>query len=337
MLKRLSVGHRLIGGLLLVGAVGTVSLIYAVLSEYGIPFSALLDPTMRDAASTELFDHVLIPLVVLILPMGLATTWVIRTAFEPLSKAARHIETAPTERGMQIDEADIPTEAKPFVRSINNLLHRLDASAQQQADFASDVAHELRTPLAILSLELDRREGSDGDPLKAQVSAMRRLVDQLLLLAQIDADATMPMTPEPLDLETLAEDSVSSLAATVIAQGREIAIESEGQMPMIYGHREAIGAGIRNLIENAVRATPMGGTVTIISGPGAIIRVRDQGAGLSEEKLAQLIRRHQRADHASPHGAGLGLSITHRIMSAHNGHIRTSETLRELILDFRPQ
>ncbi|MFC3439624.1 ATP-binding protein [Sphingobium rhizovicinum] len=77
--------------------------------------------------------------------------------------------------------------------------------------------------------------------------------------------------------------------------------------------------------------------MTIISGPGAIIRVRDQGAGLSEEKLAQLIRRHQRADHASPHGAGLGLSITHRIMSAHNGHIRTSETLRELILDFRLQ
>jgi two-component system, OmpR family, sensor kinase len=124
VLKRLSVGHRLIGGLLLVGAIGTVSLIYAVLSEYGIPFSALLDPTMRDAASTELFDHVLIPLVVLILPMGLATTWVIRTAFEPLSKAARHIETAPTERGMQIDEADIPTEAKPFVRSINKPSNR---------------------------------------------------------------------------------------------------------------------------------------------------------------------------------------------------------------------
>lgn len=335
MLKRLSVGQRLIAGLLLVGAVGSVSLIYAVLSEYGIPFSSLLDPTMRDAASTELFDHVLIPLMVLIIPMGLATTWVIRTAFDPLSKAARHIETAPTERGMQIEEADIPSEAKPFVRSINNLLRRLDTSAQQQADFASDVAHELRTPLAILSLELDRLEGSNAPQLKAQVGAMRRLVDQLLLLAQIDAEATMPLPPEQIDLPSFVEDVVSLLAATVIAQGREIAIEAHGADTGIEGHREAIGAALRNLIENAVRATPAGGIVTVIAGPGPVIRVRDQGTGLSEEKLLRLVRRHERADHASPHGAGLGLSIAHRIMVAHHGRIRTQEGERELILDFR--
>lgn len=335
MLRRLSVGQRLIAGLLLVGVIGTISLIYAVLSEYGIPFRALLDPPMRDAASTELFDHVLIPLMVLIIPMGLATTWVIRTAFDPLSKAARHIETAPTERGMQIEEADIPAEAKPFVRSINNLLRRLDTSAQQQADFASDVAHELRTPLAILSLELDRLEGSNAPQLKAQVGAMRRLVDQLLLLAQIDAEATMPLPAEHIDLPSFVEDVVSLLAATVIAQGREIAIEAHGVDPGIEGHREAIGAALRNLIENAVRATPAGGVVTIIAGPGPVIRVRDQGAGLSEEKLARLIRRHERADHASPHGAGLGLSIAHRIMVAHHGKIRTQEAERELILDFR--
>lgn len=337
MLGRVSVGQRLIAGLLLVGILGTVSLVYAVLSEYGIPFTAFLDPGIRDSAATELFDHVLIPLVVLILPMGLATTWVIRTAFEPLSRAARQIETAPTQRGVQIDDDEIPLEALPFVQAINNLLRRLDGSAQQQADFAADVAHELRTPLAIMSLELDRLSDADGGKLKAQVGAMRRLVDQLLLLAQVDAEATMPMTPERIELSPLAEDIVSSLAATVIAQGRAIAIESQGAPLAIAGHREAIGAALRNLIENAVRATPAGGTVTVLSGPGPVIRVRDEGPGLSEEKLNHLIRRHERADHASPHGAGLGLSIAYRIMMAHDGRIRTDEPQRELILDFQPQ
>ncbi|MBL7466207.1 sensor histidine kinase, partial [Escherichia coli] len=89
----------------------------------------------------------------------------------------------------RIDNSQMPTEALPFTSAVNDLLARLDEAAKRQEAFAADVAHELRTPLALLSLELDRLEHDDAERLKKDVAAMRRLIDQLMLLAQIDADA----------------------------------------------------------------------------------------------------------------------------------------------------
>ena len=120
----------------------------------------------------------------------------------------------------------------------------------------------------------------------------------------------------------------------MIAQGRTIELVSEGQTLSVRGRREAIAAALRNLIDNAVRVTPCGGTVHVVLDGARAIRVIDGGLGLSQEQLTQMIQRNRRADHASPDGAGLGLAIVDRIMQLHGGAIRTDPDNSALILDF---
>ncbi|WOF45004.1 HAMP domain-containing histidine kinase [Sphingopyxis indica] len=335
MTYRRSVSRRLARGLGLVGFVGTLLLLAAVVFFYSLTFADLTagDALMR--AVREMLEHVALPVIVLMGPVAFVGMRVIRQAFGPLEEAACAIEAARGhERGFRIDTSHMPAEALPFTDAVNDLLGRLDDAATRQEAFAADVAHELRTPLAVLSLELDRFDHADAVRLKGDVAAMRRLIDQLMLLAQIDAATAAQLAPEPVSLADLAGDVVSYLAPAIIAQGKTIALDPGEGATIVPGRREAIGAALRNLIENAVRATPAGGAVKVRVGPGAVIGVRDEGPGLSSERLRDLVRRHSRADHASRDGAGLGLAIVDRIMTAHGGKLATDPAERELSLRF---
>ncbi len=335
MSGRVSVGQRLSLGLSLIGLFGVIALIAMVSLQYGFTADELLHFSTLAYTRNELIGHVGLPILVLLVPTVLAARWVILRAFRPLEAAAHAIEAAPTERGVRIDDRDMPAEAMPFVAAINRLLDRLDSVAREQEAFAADVAHELRTPLSILSLELDRLEGRDAIALKEEVTAMRRLIDQLLLMAQVNVEAAAPLPAKSIDLATLAEDLVARLAPGIIAGGRDIAVEVEDGHVAVAGHREAIMAALRNLVENAVRATPAGGTVTVVAGPGTRLRVRDEGPGLAQDDLMRLMQRHERDAFASTDGAGLGLAIAHRIMVAHRGQILAQQEARELILSFQ--
>jgi len=332
--SRRSVTRRLKKGLSLVGLVGSALLLAAVVFFYWHSFTNLSANKAGARAIREMFEHVALPLLVLMVPVAIVGLRVIRQAFVPLEEAAGQIEAARGhERGFRIDTSQMPTEALPFTDAVNDLLTRLDEAAMRQEAFAADVAHELRTPLAVLSLELDRLESADARRLKGDVAAMQRLIDQLMLLAQIDAAAAAQLAPEPVSLVDVATEVVSLVAPEIIAKGKTIAFEPE-QMPMVRGRREAIAAALRNLIDNAVRVTPPGGAIHVSVGPEPVMRVRNEGPGLSSERLLDLVRRHSRADHASKNGAGLGLEIVARIMAAHGGALRTDPDQRELSLHF---
>jgi signal transduction histidine kinase len=336
MPARRSVIRRLSLGLALIGGGGTVLLMFGVLLEYGLSFRDLGPGPALDLAIEELTEHVALPVLVLLLPIAVASLWVIRRAFAPLGDAAQAIESAEgIERGIRIDTARFPAEALPFAQAVNRLLGRLDDAAARHEAFAADVAHELRTPLAVLSLELDSIDHPDVPRLKRDLASMRRLIDQLMLLAQVDSGAVAAQPTRAVMLPEIAEEVVALMAGQAIDAGRSIAIETIGVPPVVNGHREALAAALRNLVENAIRATPEGGSVIVAAGPGATLRVRDEGEGLSPERLAILVQRHSRADHASRTGAGLGLAIADRIMAAAGGRLSTDRERRELILDFR--
>jgi signal transduction histidine kinase len=203
-------------------------------------------------------DHVILPILVLIVPTLIATTWVIDRALRPLARSARAIATTPAQRGLRLPHEELPVEVAPFVGSINDLLARLDSAAARQEAFAADVAHELRTPLAIMAMQLDSPDPLDRAHLRREITAMHRLVEQLLLMAQIEAEAATPQPAQRFSLAAVAEDVVAALAPQVIALGREIALEEPPARPLatVVGHREAVAAALRNLVENAVRVTP---------------------------------------------------------------------------------
>src|SRR3546814_2679316 len=101
----------------------------------------------------------------------------------------------------------------------------------RQEAFAADVAHELRTPLAVLSLEFDRLDHDDSARLKHDVAAMRRLIDQLMLLAQIDAASAAQFPLESVSLVEIARDVVSLLAPGTIAEGKAITLDAGSGHP----------------------------------------------------------------------------------------------------------
>ncbi len=330
-----SIFKSLARGLAVVGLGGTVFLLVAVLIEYRISFAEMATANALEAALHEMVEHVLLPVVALVVPMTAAALFVMRRAFKPLTDATEQLNAITgRDRNIRIDDHKLPTEVRPFTVAVNTLLGRLEQSALHQEAFAADVAHELRTPLAAMVLELDGMTDPAAARLKGDVAAMRRLIDQLMLLAQMDAQEAAATATDDVDLADVASDVVARCAPAVIAQGRTIELVNDGQRLVIRGRREAIAAALRNLIANAVRVTPNGGTVHVVLDGTPAIRVIDGGPGLSLDQLTQLIQRNRRADYASPDGAGLGLAIVDRIMQVHRGAIRTDPENSALILDF---
>lgn len=327
----LSVSRRLTRGFTWIGLLGGLALIIFVSFDVEVMLEQQSTAVGWHGAWLEIAEHVIFPLVVLMAPMFIAARWVIRTSLAPLGAAATRMDAASgTDRGFRLELDDLPIEAQPFAAALNNLLKRLDDVAEQREAFAANIAHELRTPLAILMAELDKLGSSDALRLKQDVTAMNRLVGQILLMAQVEAT---PTPCDPVSLEDIAMDVTTRFAPIAAMQDKHIELEIHDPV-MVVGIKEMLVAAIGNLADNGLRATPVGGTVIIAAGPGARMSVSDGGPGLSTTELAALSERFVRADHASAAGAGLGLAIVARIVNIHHAKLTTKPDRKEIILSF---
>lgn len=326
-----SIRGQLAIGLAVAGLLSTPVLLILVSRQYGI-FSDHPPP----AAQTwhEILDHVLIPLGVFLTLFGLGAAFVIRSASRRLQEAT-NAAIAAAERLERFENADgaLPTEIQPFANALAQLTARLETHARRQEAFATDAAHELKTPLAVLALELDKLSVEDAARLRPQLAAMSAMVDQLLLLARSQSAESLQKRPL-VDIAGVGRRIAAELAPMAVAEGRSVAFQADDPAP-VPGLEEAIAAAVRTLAVNAIRATPEGGEVLIEAGPGARLSVYDGGGGLDAETFARLRARGVRADRAPGGTAGLGLSIADRIAEAHGGELQTCMPGRAgLRLDF---
>jgi len=266
----------------------------------------------------EVLETALFPTLPVIVLMYLVGVLAIRGSLAGLKRAAREARALdPQQRGRRLSEAGLPLEALSLVRAVNRGIAALETQLAEQQAFAGEVAHELRTPLAIMTLELERLEGPVAGRLRGDVAALSRRIDQLLASARAGAlrlDGT-----ERADLADIAAEVVGRYAP--IAMGREITLVLEGEGPVpVIGDATAIGAALLNILENAVRASPAGGTVQVIAGPGPELMVADNGPGIAPDVREQLFEPYKRGDARGP-GAGLGLFIVRRTMEAHGGAV----------------
>ncbi len=230
---------------------------------------------------------------------------------------------------LRIPETAVPSEVEPLLRAANRALDRLEQGFREQSEFVSDVAHELRTPLAVVSLRaeaIDDRALRDG--VLAALNRATHVIDQLMELASVEN--SRPQF-EPLDLAVLAEEAVINQAPLVYRSGRTIELihgdegserESpriEGLGPSIEGNAGLIGIVLSNLIANAMRHTPKGTAIRVETGPGPTISVIDDGPGLRAGGIDAMRPRYRRADVNRTDGAGLGLAIVDKIMRIHHG------------------
>ena len=263
----------------------------------------------------------ILPLLAILL---LATVWTVRGSLKPLQRAAAEAAAVNGRtEGARIAETRLPAEVHSLVRAVNGALERMDRSLAFQREFTANVAHELRTPLAILTLQLDKLpDGAEARRLKADVAGMVRLVDQLLKVAQLEA---LQFKPDGrVDLAGVTRDIIAQLAPLAIRDGKELAFEDRGA-GRIQGHPDAMAAALRNLVENALRVSPAGATVTVQAGPGPRIAVTDRGPGIPDEIRGLVFQRFWTADRSGAN-SGLGLAIVKKTVEAHGGTIAIADS-----------
>jgi signal transduction histidine kinase len=296
--------------------------------------AGLLSVSVARAADADILVHSLLREFVLdlgwIIPLLVVATLVvgavaIRSAFRPVADISRMAAAiAPGAMSIRLPERNLPSEITPLVVAVNHALERLEQGFDIQRQFTANAAHELRTPLAIITAALDYiDENGEIAKIKADVARMNRLVDQLLRVARLDAVALD--VSDRVDLNEVAADIVGSMAPWALAQKKSIAFNSENKPVIVKGNRYAIGDAIRNLVENAVAHTAPGTETTVSTYGNGSIGIADRGAGIPSEQRAHMFERFWRGKATTSSGAGLGLAIVSEIMKAHHGSISVDD------------
>ncbi|MBF0189432.1 MAG: hypothetical protein HQL50_16025 [Magnetococcales bacterium] len=263
---------------------------------------------------------------VVILSFGLvlvAIHFTLRHELKPLVSIADKVsDLGPDNLDLRLDGTHLPGEIQPLVAAVNDALDRLETGYRRQREFTADVAHELRTPLTVLMSRLQMTLPPDQvEPLFADLENLIRLVNQLLKEAQLD---TFILPGEArADLLEVCRETVAMLAPLAIGEGKELEVVGCAEALSVNGSHAALVQAVRNLVENGLRHTPVGETVSVElrETPQPQVRVIDRGSGVSESDQERLFDRFWRPVGDGGGGAGLGLSIVKRIMGHHGGEI----------------
>jgi heavy metal sensor kinase len=235
-------------------------------------------------------------------------------------------------------------ELTTLARIFNDLLDRLERAFAQQRRFVADASHELRTPAAILRTESDvtlARQHRSEEEYRASAAVIRdaagrlsRIVDELFLLARADAGNLVPRR-EPVYLEDLIHDAVRAVQSLAEQRGVRLELGDLVEAP-IEADPDLLGRLLLNLLDNAIKYSPEGGTVTVeMRSQGAAweVTVADQGPGVPPEARDQIFERFFRVDSArsraeasATSGAGLGLAIARWIAEMHGGRLALAES-----------
>jgi signal transduction histidine kinase len=252
--------------------------------------------------------------------------WIgLRRSLASVEATAEAIRKADPARGaIRLDLRGAPDEIAVLGSAVNKLLDRLDQALKAHHDFAANVAHELRTPLALLMLDLEQCADPVAQNARADVQSMSRLVEQLLSISRLEGLERGEFMS--VDLGALARTTAARLAPGAMKTGVELEVLASGK-PLARGQAEAVESALRNLVENAVRVSLAKATVTISVGPGPKISVKDEGPGIASDRLSGLFDRGRKVDRETRGSAGLGLEITKRTMELHGGRVEVESGL----------
>jgi two-component system sensor histidine kinase TctE len=300
----------------------------------------------RSRLATEIIKGVILPQFV-ILPLAVLLVWfALARGIAPLNTLQQRIRRRESQDLSPIDEHDVPEEVAPLVRSINDLLARLDQTMGSQKHFLADAAHQMKTPLAGLRMqaELAQREidaGGDPQSIKRSLKQIARssqsaahLVNQLLAMARAE-DTEQARRLQEVPLIKLAREVVRDFVPRAMDKRIDLGYEgpdTEPTAPRIVGQPVLVRELIRNLVDNALQYTPAGGTVTVRLMPDPygqvmVLQVEDTGPGIPEAEREQVFQPFYRALGTDVDGSGLGLAIVKEIADKHDATISISDAV----------
>jgi signal transduction histidine kinase len=275
-------------------------------------------------STMESIDILVNPAVVVALAMIAAISLLgMLLAIPSFSRALRPITTeaeaiGPETSGRRLDERIAPQELLPLVRGFNAALDRLDIELGRRKRFIADVAHELRTPLAVVSLRVDALDPVDGkEDLRRGLGRLTHLVSQMLDLERLSLSSRQRSS---MDLVAIARDVVADLAPMAIKGGYDLALTAPDIPVIVAGDAHAVARAITNLVGNAIAYGGGAGQLTVVVREDCTIDVMDEGPGVPPALQPLLFEPFARGD-LSTEGCGLGLHLVREIMRAHEGEV----------------
>jgi two-component system sensor histidine kinase TctE len=286
----------------------------------------------RARLANEIIKGVILPQFI-ILPVILALVWfALSRGLSPLAQLQERIRARRPDDLSPIDSRQVPEEISPLVGSLNDMLERLSQTIDMQKRFIADAAHQMKTPLAGMRMqsELALRQ-VDGDEIHRSLEQLAkssesatRLVNQLLALARAENQPHAGLAFEQVDLAQLARDTVHEWVQASFAHQIDLGFEPPDEKIEIAGHPLMLREMLSNLIDNALRYTPPGGSVTVRvrrDGGDALVEVEDTGPGIAPAERAHVFERFYRILGSSAPGSGLGLAIVREIAQQHGAEI----------------
>ncbi|MGH8217353.1 MAG: ATP-binding protein [Steroidobacteraceae bacterium] len=310
--------------------------------------------SVRDALARQAAFRVLAPILLLLLAMAAAVVWIVGGAMAPLKRLTAEVQRRDAGSLEPIAAPELPAETAPLIGELNRLLARLGQAFEKQRAFVADAAHELRSPLTALSLQLQLLDRARDETartaararLGAAIERAIHLASQLLTLARQEPEGA-PAQLQLLELDACARQAIADVHP--LAEQRDIELSLAGgegvkNAPLnVRGDPDAIRILIRNLVDNAVRYSPAGGEVKVRldspsgppreapSGPlplsGARLTVEDRGPGIPLAERARVFDRFHRSADAAEGGTGLGLAIVSAIASRHQARITLEDAV----------
>jgi two-component system sensor histidine kinase QseC len=295
----------------------------------------LAEPSVWRLTVTVMYrGYYLLPLVIS-LPFLVFPAWLsVRLALRPWRRVSQ--ETA--ERGpadlTPLSYAPPHKELQPLVQSINSLLQRVRDSTSRERSLIADAAHELRTPLAAMRVNVEalKEQSTDEQQRELMGNLLRsndraaRLVGQLLQLMRSDAVSDNAL-PVMLSLDALVQDRLAMIEGLASARNVELELVSEDHVPVL-GERESLVSMIDNLINNAIKYSPQGGTVVVHvarEGTQVLLTVADEGPGIPPALRERVFDRFFRNPDQNQSGSGLGLAIVKSVVDRHGGEVALGE------------
>ncbi|MGE5864730.1 MAG: ATP-binding protein [Rhizobacter sp.] len=276
-----------------------------------------------------------LPLLFLAPVLALFGWWVVARSLAPLERVAAGVRQRDEHVLDPLPTSGLPDEVEPLVGALNALLVRLGESFDTQRAFVADAAHELRSPLTALTLQLRLlRRAPDEASREAALTALgagiersTRLVEQLLTLARSEPSAAAP-PPAALDLAEVVRQALVDAVPYAVSRGSELELHADEPVPLT-GDRTALGVLARNLADNALRYSPPGAHVVVRVGRAdgvPFLQVDDNGPGIPPDERSRVFDRFYRRESSDEGGSGLGLAIVDSIARRHHARVTLSDS-----------
>jgi len=285
---------------------------------------------VREGLARAAAERVVVPLILLLPIMILAVAWIVNRGLLPLRYVTAEVQRRDVRSLRPLGSANLPREIEPLVGELNRLLARLQDAFSAQRAFISDAAHELRSPLTALRLQLQLLDRAPDEAarlearerLGAAVERAIHLVEQLLTLARTEPQET-GVELQSVDLSAAAAQGIMDTHDLAVARNIDLGLDAAPNI-MVRGDGEALRTLVRNLVDNGVRYSPPRGSVRVrcrSTAEGALLEVTDTGPGIAPADRERVFDRFYRRTAAQESGTGLGLAIVKAVALRHGARI----------------